>query len=70
MTDLFKTHFDAIEVGSIPNGNRRMLVAMIADTAPQEFEYDCITALIKLTVDQYMDQETQYGPYDESVEPD
>jgi len=70
MADLFKTHFDAIEVGSIPNGNRRMLVAMIADTAPHDFEYDCITALIKLTVDQYMSQGTQYGPYEESIEPD
>ena len=70
MADLFKTHFDAIEVGSIPNGNRRMLVAMIADTAPYDFEYDCISALIKLTVDQYMSQGTQNGPYEESVEPD
>ena len=70
MANLLKTHFDAIEVGSIPNGNRRMLVAMIADTAPQDFEYDCITALIKLTMDQYMDQGTQLGPYEESVEPD
>ena len=70
MADLFKTHFDAIEIGSIPNGNRRMLVAMIADTAPQDFEYDCITALIKLTVNQYMAQETQFGSYEESIEPD
>ena len=68
MADLFKTHFDAIEVGSIPNGNRRMLVAMIADTAPYDFEYDCISALIKLTVDQYI--ETQNGLYEESIEPD
>lgn len=70
MADLFKTHFDAIEVGSIPNGNRRMLVAMIANTAPYDFEYDCISALIKLTVDQHMAQETQFGSYKESVEPD